>query len=152
MQVPPDVCAHEILEVIPLVMRVIRSEMRQRRAEGLTVPQFRALLYVDRMPGASLSEVAEYLGLTLPSTSTLVDGLVARELLLRQSAQEDRRRMTLNLTIEGKSQLEAAQEGTQRQLVERISGLSDDDRGKIVDVMRLLRPLFTSCEELDGVK
>ena len=149
MQVPPDDCAHEILEVIPLVMRVIRSEMRQRRAEGLTVPQFRALLYVDRMPGTSLSEVAEYLGLTLPSTSALVDGLVTRELLLRQSDRQDRRRMTLNLTPEGKSQLEIAQEGTQRQLVERISGLSDAERSKIVEVMRLLRPLFTACEELD---
>ena len=64
-----DQCAREILDVIPLVMRTIRAEMRRARGADLSVPMFRALNYVGGAEGASLSEVAAHLGVTLPSMS-----------------------------------------------------------------------------------
>ena len=66
-------CAREILDTVPVVMRMIRKELRKRGARVLTVPQFRTLAFVNRRKGASLSEAAEHIGLTLPSVSTLVD-------------------------------------------------------------------------------
>ena len=63
-----DTCAAEILEVVPQVMRTIRTEMRQRRASGLSVPQFRAMIFVNRQGQGSLVEVAESLGLTSATT------------------------------------------------------------------------------------
>ena len=57
--------ASKLVEVIPLVMRAIRSHMRANRALDLSVPQYRALGFVVRHPGASLSQVAEHQGLTL---------------------------------------------------------------------------------------
>jgi hypothetical protein len=44
------------------------------------MPQFRTLAVIDRNANASLSDVTEHIGLTLPSMSKLVDGLVARKL------------------------------------------------------------------------
>ena len=57
-------CARELLEVVPLVMRDIRTQMRSERTPDLTVPQFRTMLFIDRNMGASLSEVAEHIGIT----------------------------------------------------------------------------------------
>src|SRR5512136_2172583 len=107
MTASPDACAQEILEVVPAVMRAIRAEMRRHRMADLSVPQFRTLAFVDRNVDASLSDVAEHIGLTLPSMSKIVDGLVSRKLVTRQTHPTDRRRMTLTLTTRGQTALES---------------------------------------------
>ena len=71
----PEESASELLEVVPIVMRDIRSEMRSRSSPYLTVPQFRTLAFVSRHEGSSLLDVAIFMGLTPPSASGLVDVL-----------------------------------------------------------------------------
>src|SRR6266536_982420 len=95
-------CAGELLEVVPLIMRYIRIEMRRSRGSDLTVPQFRTLAFLTTNEGASLSSLADHIGLTLPSASKLVDGLVERKLVQRKTCPDDRRRMTLLLTGSGR--------------------------------------------------
>ena len=41
MRISPDDCAREVLEVVPLIMRAIRTDMRSHRTPDLSVPQFR---------------------------------------------------------------------------------------------------------------
>ena len=55
--------AHELLDVVPVIMRTIRTEMRSQRSADLAVPQFRALLFINQNPGSSLLAVAHHLGL-----------------------------------------------------------------------------------------
>ena len=106
-------CAAALIEVVPLVMRALRAEMRRHRSADLSVPQFRVLAFVDRRRGATLSEVAEHIGLTLPSASRMVDGLVARNLLTRGISPSDRRFVALALTAQGRSRLESARRATE---------------------------------------
>src|SRR5512136_3296462 len=107
MAISSETCAQEVLEVVPLVMRTIRAEMRRHRTADLSVPQFRTLSFIDHNADASLSDVAEHIGLTLPSMSKIVDGLVTRKLVTRQTHPTDRRRMTLTLTTRGQTALES---------------------------------------------
>ena len=71
-------CAREVLDTVPLVMRFIRDQVRRRRTAGLSLPQFRTLIFLNRIKNSSLSAVAEHLGLSLPAMSRLINGLVAR--------------------------------------------------------------------------
>lgn len=142
MRATPDEAACELLEVVPEIMRVIRAEMREHRGADLSVPQFRALAYLKNKPGASLSEAAEYIGLTLPSMSKLVDGLVMRKLVTRKTPEGDRRRVTLELTGRGRATLQSAYSSAQSHLAKRLAALSDRDRAAIVELFRALRPLF----------
>jgi DNA-binding MarR family transcriptional regulator len=135
-------CTRQVLETVPLVMRTVRAEMRRHRAADLSVPQFRTLKFLNRQAGASLSQVAEHIGLTLPSMSLLVDGLVERKLILRNTHDTDRRRVTLTLTARGQSVLEAAHGATQAALAEKLAALSAQDRTIVVQAMRALRPIF----------
>jgi DNA-binding MarR family transcriptional regulator len=141
-----DECAHEVLDVIPLVMRVIRAEMRRCRTPDLTVPQFRALVFLNRCPGASLSEVAEHLGLTPPSTSKMIDGMVERNLIARQTSASDRRRIALAPTPRGESILESARKDTQAQLAEALSGLPASECATVVQGLRALRTIFAQSQ------
>ena len=149
MTTSPDVCAQEVLEVIPVVMRTIRAELRRHRTADLSVPQFRTLAFIDRQADASLSDVAEHIGLTLPSMSKIVDGLVTRQLVTRQTARDERRRMTLTLTARGQTALQASRAATRACLAEDLAALSDRQREAIVQALEFLRPVFTPPGEVE---
>lgn len=141
MRIASEETAREVLETVPSIMRAIRAEMRAHRAADLSVPQFRALAFLNRHPGASLSELADHIGLSLPSASKLMDGLVARKLATREMHAGDRR-ITLVLTARGRATLEAARRSTQSRLAERLSALSGTERAAVVRAMHILRPIF----------
>ena len=150
MSPSPDECAGQILEVVPLVMRAIRAEMRSHRAPDISVSQFRALAFINRCEGASLSDVAEHIGLALPSMSKMVEGLVARNLVKRETHPRDRRRLTLSLTQEGRAMQKSARAATQRFLAEHLATARPSDRAIVAQAMAVLRPLFTSGNEDDA--
>ena len=144
----PEEAASELLEVVPVVMKEIRSEMRSQRSPDLTVPQFRALAFIDRNKDASLSAVANHMGLTLPSTSRLVDVLIARRLLTREDNPADRRRVKLAVTSRGLTILENSRRGTLDYLAKKMSGISANDRKVIVEGLAAIRCVFISDAEM----
>lgn len=150
MSVSVDECAHEVLEMTPLIMRAIRAEMRRQRGLDLSVPQFRTLAYLSYYQGASLSDAAEFIGLTLPSMSKLVDGLVARQLVTRELAASDRRRVTLALTPAGQATFQATRAATQAFLARRLAELPAEERAVVTQAMQILRPLFTPSQEAES--
>lgn len=143
MRAMAEQAAGHVLDVVPLVMATIRGHMRQFRDCELTLVQFRTLAFLNREPGASLSTVADYIGLTLPAMSRLVDGLVDRKLVSRQTPLGDRRRVTLSLTGRGRGMLESALEMTQERLADQLAGLQADDYRAIIRAMQILGPIFS---------
>jgi DNA-binding MarR family transcriptional regulator len=150
MSVSPDECARAVLDAVPLVMRSIRAEMRSHRAPDLSVPQFRSLVYLSRQKGPSLSDVAEHLGLTSPSASVMVDGLVIRGLVTRQVHPDDRRRVTLELTPAGQAAMEAAHEMTESRLAERLAELGEPERAGIVRAMQSMIAVFAGTQGMES--
>ncbi len=138
-----ETTAWEVLDVIPLVMRAVRTEMRRHRAPGLSVPHFRVLAYLGSNAGASLSEVAEHVGLQLPSMSTLIDGLVTRGFITRAPSAADRRRVTLTLTAIGQATLDTARRNSQAKLAEKLSTLTPAQQAGVIAAMHALRLAFT---------
>lgn len=130
------------MEVVPPVMRAIRTEMRRQGSADLSVPALRTLLYLARRDGASLSEAAEHIGLTLPSASRLVDGLVDRGLVRRRTSATDRRRVTLGATPKGRTLMEVVRAGAQARMAKRIAELPAESRTAIVNGLAALQPLF----------
>jgi DNA-binding MarR family transcriptional regulator len=144
MPVTPEESARELLEVVPIVMREIRYQMRSRGSLDLTVPQFRTLTFVNRNEGSSLSEVASHMGLTPPSTCRLVDGLIARGMMTRQDHTTDRRRVRLTVTPRGLTILEASRQGALAYLADKLRGVAAPDREVIVKTMETLRAVFAN--------
>jgi DNA-binding MarR family transcriptional regulator len=140
--VSADGCARNVLEVVPLVVRTLRATMRRHRGPNLSVPQFRSLWYLSRETGASLSAVAEHVGLTLPSMSKMIDGLVARHLVDRGISTRDRRQVTLTLSPRGRTTLRTARVRAQAHLAEMLGALSETERTTVTRAMQALRPVF----------
>ena len=134
-------CAQEVLEAVPVVMRLIRNYMRQHRS-GLTVPQFRTLCYLSSTPQSSLSDAADFIGLSLPAMSRMVDGLVDKGLIDRRTCQNDRRHVRLSLTPLGEITVAESRQLAQQQLAAVVGQLTPQEQREVAATMRLVREIF----------
>lgn len=123
-------------------MQFIRQQMRSQRGRELTVPQLRTIYFVGRAPGSSLSDVADYIGLSLPAMSRLVDGLVKQSLMSRQACKDDRRHVRLSVTARGEAALASAWNATHVELAKAVSHLSAEQMETISRAMDSLRATF----------
>ena len=144
MNSSPEECAGELLEVVPMVMRTIRTERSRHHITGLSVQQVHTMLFLQRHPGTSLVAVAERMGLTPPSVSKMMDGLVARDLVVRQASSHDRRRIELHLSTRGEQSLEAAQHATLESLIVKLQSFDPADREILGQSLHLLRAAFSN--------
>jgi DNA-binding MarR family transcriptional regulator len=123
-------------------MRFIRHEMRTHRQAQLSVPQFRALVFLNVTDDPSLSAMAEHIGISLPAASRMVDMLVKRGLLERRVGATDRRRVSLSLTARGRKRYRRAHRETQAALARRFGVLSAAEQGLVRQAMQLLTRVF----------
>jgi long-chain acyl-CoA synthetase len=124
---------------VPLGRVAARLARHVEKALGpcdLSLPQYRVLaLLADG--SAVASALASKLAVSPPSVTAIVDGLVARGLVERQTDGGDRRRVTHVLTDKGRRVLsEADTEATAR--LEAIAGyLAPRDRERAMEGLRL---------------
>lgn len=131
-------CARRLLEVVPRAMRLLREEMRAEAGDALSVPQFRALAFLDRTPGASLTAVARFLGVADATASTMVERLVRRRLVQRDGDPTERRRIVLALTAPGATLLERARARARARVTERLRTLGDAELSQVASGLELL--------------
>ena len=138
--ITPERCAAEVMETIPLVMQFLRAEMRSANSSSslLSVPQFRALAFLDHHSGASLSELAEHLGVTRATGSAIIDRLVQRGLVDRTERPEERRHVVLKLTQVGSEYLQQIRETTHAEIAKMFVSLSEVQRLHVVEGLAIL--------------
>jgi len=127
-------------------MRCIRANVRRHRGPEMSVPQFRTMAFIGRNKGAALSDVAAHLGLTLPSTSKLVEGLVAAKLATREIDSQDRRFVVLALTASGQKRYETARKMARDFLAEKLVSLGGEERERMLEATRTLKAIFSEAE------
>jgi DNA-binding MarR family transcriptional regulator len=105
-----------------------------------------SLAFLNRSPGASLSDLAEHLGVTCATASATTERLVQRNLVQRIDDPQERRRVLLNLTEEGKHQLKQSQDQTRAHIADLLSGLTPEQVSNIEEGLALLKNVFEQTE------
>lgn len=84
-----------------------RLNMYSKRDIPIRASEMGVLIFVHKshMPVTPLM-ISEFLGISKPSVSSLIQGLIKNRYLLKTPSQEDKRSYTLDITIEGKSLVE----------------------------------------------
>jgi DNA-binding MarR family transcriptional regulator len=141
-------CAEEVMSAVPPVVWYMRRQMRGNRGK-LSLPQFRALVRIERDPSASMTAIAEHLGVSLSTTSRVISGLVRRGYLARQMARLDRRQARLAITAKGGEVLRTARGATRQSLGRVLQNLMTRDRDVVIEAMRILRDLFIAAPHSD---
>lgn len=142
-EVTPEQCAAEVIDAVPLVMQFMRAEMRrQGGTDLLSVPQFRALRFLSQYPGTSLSDLAEHLGVTRATASSIVERLVRRGLIERVEHPQERRRNVHTLTPSGSEHLQKARDATRSRLAGVLAELPEANLLQVVEGVTLLKEVF----------
>jgi DNA-binding MarR family transcriptional regulator len=138
-------CAAAVLDIVPAVMDALRAATRQHVGEQMSVPQFRCLHFVSRKPGCSISDVAAFLGVTLPTASAMVDRLVRAGALRTRPSRDDRRRTHLHLTPAGRARLRGIHQGAHADLSRALAQLSPNELRRLYEGLGALRRAFLSA-------
>ncbi|WP_196601375.1 MarR family winged helix-turn-helix transcriptional regulator [Gloeocapsopsis dulcis] len=131
------------MTVIPAMTRFLRTEIRHHGEPHLSLSQLRVLYFLQRKPQSSLSEVADYLDVTRPTMSGIVERLVQRGLVHRMEDLYERRRIALTLTIAGVTEMERVYGATLASVASRLEGLSNEQRNQVMAGLSILSNLFT---------
>jgi DNA-binding MarR family transcriptional regulator len=117
--------AQAIIKVIPRVMRTLGSA---RQWPGLTVSHahFRLLGILASHP-CNLSELAVQQAVSLPTMSNSISVLVERGWVNRAPSQDDRRKVLLELTPDGRAVLVKMRSEAEARVVELLDDLSPND-------------------------
>ncbi len=133
--------ADQILDVLPASMRKIRAEVRLEAGRRLTMPQFRILANIhhgfDRV-----GRIAEYHGVSQPSMSKMVDGLVRRGLIARTAHADDRRCISLKLTKKGEVLFQQVRREVKRRLQAKLTPLNPRARQELQRGLVQLSAIF----------
>jgi DNA-binding MarR family transcriptional regulator len=139
-------CAANVMDTFHAMMRAIRPEKRKCPSSEMSMQQFRALITMKHNEGASLSLVSEHLGATISATSKLIDGMVERGYIGRETDADDRRKLTLALTEAGERALESVHLEAISRLAQRLVALSTGERAMVDLAMDLLRTALVSTQ------
>jgi DNA-binding MarR family transcriptional regulator len=129
-------------ELRPAILRLARNLRRETEALGVTSHQVTLLWLVRSRPGLSLRELAGEEGISAPSLSGHVDRLEGAGLLRRVRSTDDRRRVGLELTPEGRAILKRVRARRTSWLADRLGRLSDEERERVEQALPALHALL----------
>jgi DNA-binding MarR family transcriptional regulator len=142
-------CARLLLETMPNLMRNLGGAMRQCKSgeeEHLNMGQFRMLGMLLHAAPCTLSELAVSHHVTPSTMSRMIDVLVRKAWVARETDPTDRRQVILTLTNEGRAALGAMGQYMQNAATAMLDRLDDDERARLYDGLTVLRKLTTSDE------
>ena len=129
-----------------MILRLGRQLRRETEQLGVTSHQATLLWLVKSRPGLSLRELAQAEGISAPSLSAHVDRLEALGLIRRVRSSDDRRRVGLELTPDGRTTVRRVRARRTTWLANRLGRLSEDDRERLERALPALSLLLESAE------
>ena len=113
-------------------------------ALDITMAQAKLLYVVAVAPDATMSEVAQRLGVAISTASGAVDHLVVAGYLTRFDDPTNRRQVRVSVTPHGLATLEGLRELGTRQLRSMLERINDEDLETVEQAMRIMTVAMTA--------
>jgi DNA-binding MarR family transcriptional regulator len=131
----------DVVVSAPALTLAVGARMLERALEDMTLPQFRVLSLIASSPERA-GRIATMTGVSRPSLTGLLDGLVQRGWVQRVTVDGDRRGVSLEITDAGRAALDAAQSATAGRFDALLDELDDADRQMVTDGLAALGRAF----------
>lgn len=133
--------------------RILRAtEMFGRelaQSAGLTAVQFRVLQVVAETGQTTAKEISTRMRVSQATVTALVDKLVARQMVVREKSQTDRRQTNIVVTDLGRRTIEQAPDPLQQRYVRRFKELQDWEQAMIVAALERVATML-DAEDMDA--
>jgi DNA-binding MarR family transcriptional regulator len=150
VEVTSSRCAADLLDTLWSIMRFIRNKVKDQTGSTSSMAQVRVLGFLHEHPGASLSKLAEHLGVSSATASATVDRLVQRKLIERTEHPHERRFVELKLSILGTAHFQELHQFAVAELARTLSPLPEKKVLKVMEAMAILREAFPDPRTKDS--
>lgn len=139
-------------ELVPLVFGAIRSVHahlnRQHRLDllGSSPLQLQALGFIKKQGSPLMKEVADFLSITPPSATSLIDGMVKDGLLVRHFDSADRRVVHLHATAKGQRLLKIGWLKMTEHMREMFACLSEKEKRQMLATYKKIADHFNNLK------
>jgi DNA-binding MarR family transcriptional regulator len=140
--------ARQLALLSPRLNRAFRGQVRP--AAGLSMPQFICLRALRHGP-MSAGQLAQRFGVSRPTITRMVDGLVKKGLVERHVDPEDRRVAMTSLTTAGRALHESAEATATRSIAALVATLPPERLERIEAALEDLSELFEAADPRQGV-
>lgn len=118
----------KIFEDIGKMRRVLMSAHAAHQKESMpTHAQMGVLMMLEQEDHQSVKALAEHSCMSSSAVTQLVDGLVDSKLLIRKEDKEDRRKISVALTAQGKKKIQSAKKARYDKLKKLFQTLNDQE-------------------------
>ncbi len=105
-------------------------------ANEVSLAQFRTLVVLASRGPQNLSGLAELVGVTAATATRMCDRLVKKGLVVRDTAQDDRRQVRLELTPRGRSVVDAVTDRRRQEIARIVQAIAPQEQWVLVFALR----------------
>jgi DNA-binding MarR family transcriptional regulator len=130
--------AASLERLVPRLWATCFTPLPPGQVVDLPVGQARTLIHLSVAGRRRMGELADDLGVKLPTATRIVDRLVERGMVARSASPDDRRVVWVEPTEEGAAVAEAARRFRRGVMVSRLERLDAEQLGALLEALQLL--------------
>ena len=140
----PTTNLEKLVSMIFTTSRLIRERSgNQEKIDPFSILQLETLRYVDEKENPSMREIADYLCITAPSATSLINTLVKSKRLLRIHGKADRRLVRLAITPKGKEALVIGFKKITKRMQTILSNLDEKEKADLIMILGKLSQAYS---------
>lgn len=138
-----DPTINKIISLIFTTSRLIRERSKgKEHPDPFSFLQIETLRYVSENKNPPMKDVADYLYITPPSATSLIDGLVKTKMLERNFDKNDRRVVRLSVTSKGQKILSTGFNETAIRMQKILKKLDEKEQKNLIEILEKLSRLY----------
>ena len=125
-----------MIELLPQLIRGLAQYEHNYLSRGeITLPQLWVLEYLSRQGDSPMNRLAQFLKISRPAATGLVDRLIVQRLVRREGDREDRRVVRITITPKGKQTIASIWGQKRRTIVKAFGQISPQDRAQYITIL-----------------
>lgn len=134
----------QLADMIFHITRLMKHKMSfTSELASLSIQQIQTLIFISHHEKVTMSDIAEYFHIELPSATSLLNKLYDQKLVRRLEDEKDRRLVLITLTNKGKDLEKIANRKRREKLRKVLSYLPEKEQS---DLLNILKTLYTKLE------
>ena len=114
--------------------RLVRERLK-KKDENSGITYLQIMLFISENPKPLMKDVADFLGITPPSATVLIDNLVKKGQIKRISDRKDRRAVRLILTPKGEKILNEKFKKMTKRTKKILRKLTSEERKNLISIL-----------------